>query len=125
MPNYRRAFVPGASWFFTVNLLQRRRNDLLLRHVELLRDAVRRVHRDYPFTIDAWMVLSEYMHCVWTLPPNCSIWRALLCNVFRCLAAVSVIAPGRGLLQWSVVHSANRIDKSTAFTSLVNVPSEM
>ena len=34
MPNYRRAFAPGASWFFTVNLLQRRRNDLLLRHVE-------------------------------------------------------------------------------------------
>ena len=66
MPNYRRAFAPGASWFFTVNLLQRRRNDLLLRHVELLRDAVRRVHRDYPFTIDAWVVLPEHMHCVWT-----------------------------------------------------------
>ena len=59
MPNYRRAFAPGASWFFTVNLLQRRRNDLLLRHVELLRDAVRRVHRDYPFTIDAWVVLPN------------------------------------------------------------------
>ena len=70
MPNYRRAFAPGASWFFTVNLLQRRRNDLLLRHVELLRDAVRRVHRDYPFTIDAWVVLPEHMHCVWTLPPG-------------------------------------------------------
>jgi len=26
MPNYRRALVPGASWFFTVNLLQRRNN---------------------------------------------------------------------------------------------------
>ncbi len=24
MPNYRRALVPGASWFFTVNLLERR-----------------------------------------------------------------------------------------------------
>lgn len=70
MPNYRRAFAPGASWFFTVNLLQRRRNDLLLRHVELLRDVVRRVHRDYPFTIDAWVVLPEHMHCVWTLPPG-------------------------------------------------------
>jgi hypothetical protein len=24
MPNYRRAFVPGGCWFFTVNLLERR-----------------------------------------------------------------------------------------------------
>lgn len=31
MPNYRRAWVPGATWFFTVNLLERRDNDLLVR----------------------------------------------------------------------------------------------
>ena len=70
MPHYRRAFVPGATWFFTVNLLQRRRNDLLIRHVDLLRDVVRRVHRLHPFTVDAWVVLPEHMHCVWTLPPG-------------------------------------------------------
>jgi hypothetical protein len=34
MPNYRRAYVSGASWFFTVNLLQRRSNDLLVRHIQ-------------------------------------------------------------------------------------------
>lgn len=45
MPNYRRACVPGASWFFTVNLLQGGNNDLLVRHIDLLRDAVRRVCR--------------------------------------------------------------------------------
>ena len=38
MPNYRRALAPGASWFFTVNLLQRRGNDLLVRHIDLLRE---------------------------------------------------------------------------------------
>lgn len=70
MPHYHRAFVPGATWFFTVNLLQRRRNDLLIRHVDLLRDAVRRVHRLHPFVVDAWVVLPEHMHCVWTLPPG-------------------------------------------------------
>ena len=43
MPNYRRAFVPGGTWFFTVNLLQRNGNDLLVRHIDLLRDIVRRV----------------------------------------------------------------------------------
>jgi putative transposase len=70
MPNYRRALVPGASWFFTVNLLQRRNSDLLIRHVDTLREAVRRVRHLHPFTINAWVVLPEHMHCVWTLPPG-------------------------------------------------------
>ncbi len=43
MPNYRRAFVPGGTWFFTVNLLQRRGNDLLVRKIDLLLNTVRRV----------------------------------------------------------------------------------
>ena len=74
MPNYRRALVPGASWFFTVNLLQRRNNDLLVRNIDVLRASVRRVHRLHPFTIDAWVVLPEHMHCVWTLSPGDSAY---------------------------------------------------
>ena len=70
MPNYRRALAPGASWFFTVNLLERRGNDLLVRHIDVLRTAVRSVHRLHPFTINARVVLPEHMHCVWTLPPG-------------------------------------------------------
>ena len=70
MPNYHRALVPWASWFFTVDLLERRGNDLLVRHIDLFRASVRRVHRLHPFTIDAWVVLPEHMHCVWTLPPG-------------------------------------------------------
>lgn len=70
MPSYRRVFVPGATWFFTVNLLERRGNDLLVRHIDLLRNAVRKVHDQHPFVIDAWVVLPDHMHCVWTLPPG-------------------------------------------------------
>lgn len=70
MPNYRRAFVPGATWFFTVNLLERQGNDLLVRHIDLLRDSVRMVHGRHPFLIGAWVVLPDHMHCVWTLPPG-------------------------------------------------------
>ena len=69
MPNYRRNFVPGGCYFFTVNLLERKRN-LLTEHIDLLRDSVRTVRRMYPFHIDAWVVLPDHMHCVWTLPPD-------------------------------------------------------
>jgi REP-associated tyrosine transposase len=39
MPNYRRAFVPGGCFFFTVNLLERRRT-LLVDYITGLREAV-------------------------------------------------------------------------------------
>ncbi len=67
MPNYRRNRVPGGTYFFTVNLLDRRA-DLLVRHIDALRAAVRRARVGAPFHIDAWTVLPDYMHCVWTLP---------------------------------------------------------
>ena len=70
MPSYRRAFVPGGTWFFTVNLLQRRGNDLLVREIDLLRNTVRRVRERHPFCIDAWVVLPEHLHCVMSLPPD-------------------------------------------------------
>lgn len=70
MPNYRRAFIPGGTWFFTVNLLERRSNDLLLREIDLLRTTVKQVRERHPFEIDAWVVLPDHLHCVWTLPPG-------------------------------------------------------
>jgi putative transposase len=69
MPNYRRVFVPGGCYFFTVNLLERKRT-LLTDHIDLLRDCVRTVRRLYPFHIDAWVVLPDHMHCVLTLPAD-------------------------------------------------------
>jgi putative transposase len=67
MPDYRRNWVPGGTYFFTVNLLERR-SDLLVVEIELLRKVVRRVRAERPFYIDAWVVLPDHMHCVWTLP---------------------------------------------------------
>jgi putative transposase len=67
MTNYRRNRVPGGTYFFTVNLLDRR-SDLLVEHIQDLRSAVRHVRAQAPFHIDAWVVLPEHMHCVWTLP---------------------------------------------------------
>lgn len=67
MPDYRRHRVPGATCFFAVNLFDRR-SDLLVIRIDVLRHAVREVRRRYPFHIDAWVVLPDHMHCLWTLP---------------------------------------------------------
>ncbi|MFT3941450.1 REP-associated tyrosine transposase [Rhodopseudomonas sp.] len=69
MPNYRRAFVPGGCWFFTVTLLERR-NTLLVDHIAILREAVARTRERFPFEIDAVVVLLDHLHAVWNLPPG-------------------------------------------------------
>jgi putative transposase len=80
MPNYRRAFVPGGCWFFTVNLLDRRKTHLV-DHIDALRDAMEKTRVRYPFVIDAVVVLPDHIHAIWTLPPgdpNFSVrWRLI------------------------------------------------
>ena len=70
MPNYRRSQTPGGSYFFTVITYRRR---LLLTDPEsrrILREVIIDVRREYPFQIEAWVLLPEHLHCVWTLPPD-------------------------------------------------------
>lgn len=69
MSNYRRNRVPGGCYFFTVNLFDRP-SGLLVKHIGELRAAVRQTKRLHPFHIDAWVVLPDHLHCVWTLPEN-------------------------------------------------------
>lgn len=68
MTDYRRLYIPGASWFFTVNLAQRKGNRLLIDNVDLLRKAFAYTKCRHPFKIDAVVVLPDHMHCIWTLP---------------------------------------------------------
>jgi putative transposase len=68
MTEYRRANIPGASWFFTVNLAERHGNCLLFDHIDLLRRVFREVKHRHPFAIEAMVVLPEHLHCIWTLP---------------------------------------------------------
>jgi putative transposase len=67
MPNYRRVFIPGGCYFFTVNLLDRD-SCLLTQYVDALHDAIHNTQRNYPFEIDAMVVLPDHLHAVWTLP---------------------------------------------------------
>lgn len=70
MPNYRRNRVGGGCYFFTVNLAVRNPDKGLLHHIDLLREAVQRVRSQRNFHIDAWVVLPDHMHAIWTLPPD-------------------------------------------------------
>ena len=69
MANYRRNRVAGGTYFFTANLADRH-SRLLVEHIDLLRNAVRAVRASQAFHIDAWVVLPEHLHAVWTLPPE-------------------------------------------------------
>jgi putative transposase len=73
-----------------VNLLDRR-SDLLVTHIDELKDATRRVRRHKPFYIDAWVVLPDHMHCLWTLPKDDSDfpgrWQAIKTTLSKSLPA--------------------------------------
>lgn len=68
MPNYRRVWVPGGTFFFTVNLLERRGQRLLVEHIDMLRAAFCEAQRARPFHVIAIVVLPEHLHCLWRLP---------------------------------------------------------
>ena len=67
MVRYRRNFVPGATYFFTVTLADRR-SSFLIDHVPALRAAFRTCRRERPFRIDAIVVLPDHLHAIFTLP---------------------------------------------------------
>ena len=67
MTDYRRNFISGGSFFFTVNLADRRLG-LLTVYIEELRAAFRETRQRHPFVTDAIVVLPDHMHSVWTLP---------------------------------------------------------
>ncbi len=63
MSRYRRAQVPGATYFLTVNLRDCR-SELLVRQIERLRETVRTTRAHHPFYIDAWVVQPDHIHCI-------------------------------------------------------------
>ena len=67
MSRYRRFFVPGGTYFFTVTLADRR-SDALVRNVDLLRTVYANVRRRLPFETLAICVLPDHLHAIWSLP---------------------------------------------------------
>lgn len=70
MSNYRRSHREGGTWFFTV--VTHHRRPLLTEAISLqaLREVICEVRQDHPFSIDAWVLLPDHIHAIWTLPQN-------------------------------------------------------
>jgi len=96
MVRYRRNFVPGGTFFFTVTLRDRR-SSVLVEHIALLRTAFRRARRLNPFDIDAIVVLPDHLHAIFTLPAgdaDFSVrWRTIKAAFTTGLVAAGVAPP--------------------------------
>jgi putative transposase len=66
MVNNRRNFLPGVSYFFRVNLVDRL-CALLTHRIDLLRATFHQVRARHPFTIEAAVILPDHLHAIWTL----------------------------------------------------------
>jgi putative transposase len=67
MSRYRRAQVEGGTFFFTVALADRS-SDMLVRHVDVLRDAYGAAQQKRPFKTIAICILPDHLHAIWSLP---------------------------------------------------------
>ncbi|HEX5340279.1 MAG TPA: transposase [Gammaproteobacteria bacterium] len=90
MVNYRRNFISGGTYFFTVNLADRH-SACLTDNIELLRESFAWVRLARPFQIDAIVVLPDHLHTIWTLPEDDADypgrWRAIKSRFVRRLRA--------------------------------------
>ena len=98
MTNYRRNFARGGTYFFTVNLEDRRLN-LLTEHIDQLRRAFEYVRTRHPVTIDAIVVLPEHLHTIWTLPEGdgdyAMRWRLIKSTFSRALPNGEAVSQSR------------------------------
>lgn len=86
MVNYRRNFVPGGTYFFTVTLRDRHSRQLT-HSIGILRQAFRKTLHARPFSCDAIVILPDHIHTIWTLPPGDmgypGRWKAIKSNFSR------------------------------------------
>ncbi|MBI3777453.1 MAG: transposase, partial [Gammaproteobacteria bacterium] len=68
MSNYRRTRTTGGTYFFTVVAGERRKILTAPESRQALRNVINAVKHQYPFTVEAWVLLPEHLHCIWTLP---------------------------------------------------------
>jgi putative transposase len=126
MTAYRRNLVAGGTYFFTVNLADRRWS-LLTENVELLWAAFRYTRHRHPFTIDAIVILPDHLHALWTLPAADSDfatrWRLIKTTFSRALRPTERVSASRSRKRERGVWQRRfweriLLDTSITFTSI-------
>ena len=74
MPNYRRMYVPGGTYFFTIVTYQRQPIFANPENISLLRKAITTIKIEMPFTIIGAVILPDHLHFIWQLPPEDSAY---------------------------------------------------
>ena len=67
---YRRSQAHGATFFFTVTTYKRKRILCHKANVTRIKEAFLYVIKQNPFRIQAFVLLPDYLHGIWTLPEN-------------------------------------------------------
>ncbi len=95
---YRRATIPGACYFFTVNIAERNKS-LLIDHIDELRGAFKKIKQNHPFIIEAIVILPDHIHTLWQLPENDADfptrWRLIKSAFSRALPQTERISTSR------------------------------
>ena len=68
MPNYRRNYVPGGTYFFTLVTFQRRKYFDTPHKLDLLHSKIRQVQSYKPFDLLAYCLLPDHIHLLIKLP---------------------------------------------------------
>jgi putative transposase len=100
MATFRRSVVPGTTYFFTVNTNQRLKVLAEPPFYLALKNALRQVKTEHPFTTEAFVLLPDHLHCIWPLPPSDANY-ALRWNVIKRIVSQAT----RRLVESSVSRS--------------------
>ena len=68
MPNYRRNYVPGGTYFFTLVTFHRKKYFDTSERLDRLLIIIRQVQRSKPFDLIAYCLLTDHIHLLMTLP---------------------------------------------------------
>ena len=114
--------VPGHAYLFTVRLVDRD-SALLTEHISAFGEAIRLARSKRPFHVDAWVVLHDHSHAIWTLPPGdhdcASRWRAIKIAFSK---AVRKAAPLHATTQaiWESHYRERRIHTDDDYHHLID-----
>jgi putative transposase len=122
MTDYRDNRVPGGTFFFTVRLLDRG-STLLTDHISAFGEAIRQARVRKPFHVDAWVVLPNHAHAIWTLPPGdhdcASRWRAVKIAFSKALSKAGAPAASVGAI-WERHYRHYRVASDDDYSALVD-----